>query len=1034
MRKLLSLITLLVMSTVMLMAQGRVITGSVVSAEDGEPIIGATVLVKGTQVGTVTDVDGKYVIKNVPESAKTLVISYVGMTSQEVAIHKNLMISLESASENLDEVMVVAYGTTRRSAFTGSAVVIDDKQLKTPAASADKSLQGKIAGVQVVSNGGQPGSGTSFRVRGSGSLAASNQPLIVIDGVAVSNTEYSQVADYNDQSSNVLAQINPNDIESITVLKDAAAAALYGSRAANGVVLVTTKSGKSGKSKISFDAKFSWANLGRAYDTMSSAEMYKTIYDIYNASGKYDTVEETNAAVQGALTHNPYNVTSPLDANGNVVNGAQIVVDTDWQDEIFKTGFTHDYTMSVSGGTDKTTHFFSVGYLDQDGVAPASAYKRYSAKANIESEVNKWMKAGLNASMSHSVQNNTVAGSAGASPLYNSISFPNAVPVYVVDINGNPVLDENGEKQYNYTNGVSRDFNPASTPYLDNNSTKNYRVIANAFLQIEPIKGLTLKTEFKPDYMSNEEKMYWNKEHGNGPAYNARLFLYRTSDLAYTSTNTINYDKTIGQNHFNVLAGMEYWKSTVSYLYESGRDILGDFEEMDAASSTYPGSSYTSKEVMISYFGRAEYNYGERYNASFSLRRDGSSVFGRDKKWGTFWSLGASWRINQEEFMKDIDWVDQLKLRASYGTSGNKDGMDRYASLGLWAVDETYNGNKAAYISQFANVDLGWEEQKMLNIGLDFGFLNRVWGSIDWFKKTSDGLLYNLPIASQAGSGATKNTVTMNAAKTQNSGFEIVLGGSILPKGCPVTWTMELNASFIKDKILDLYGDDDIQQTTYQKIWSVGGSQYEFYMPTWAGVDSQTGDPLWYKVDDNGNRTTTSTYSEATYERQGRSTPTCYGGWNNTISWKGLDLQVLCSYQLGGKIYDGVYKGLMHDDSNYSTNWHSDMLNAWTTPGQETDVPRIGSSSSQLSSRFLYNATYFKLKTVTLGYTLPKFKKWSEVVSNCRVYVSCDNLATAFGSSYKGYDDIDIFGVQGYALYTATPNPRTWTLGLSMSF
>ncbi len=1028
MRKLLSLIAMLVMSVTILMAQ-RTITGVITSAEDGEPVIGASVLVKGTTIGNMTDLDGKFVINNVPESAKTIVVTYVGMKTQELAIRNKMAIVLESESENLDEVMVVAYGTTRRSAFTGSAVVIDSKSLKTPAASADKSLQGKIAGVQVVSNGGQPGSGTNFRVRGSGSLSASNQPLIVIDGIATTGTEYSTVADYNDQTSNILAQLNPNDIESITVLKDAAAAALYGSRAANGVVLVTTKSGKEGKSKISFDTKFSWASLGKAYDTMSSAEMYKTIFNIYNAQGK--GAEFANQQTQGALTHNPYNNANPLDANGNVVSGAQIVVDTDWQDEVFNTGFTQDYTISVSGGNDKTKHFFSAGYLDQDGIAPAGAFKRYSAKANVESQVSKWIKAGLNATLSYSNQSNTVAGSAGASPLLNAISFPNAVPVYVVDLNGNPVLDESGNKQYNYTNGVNLDFNPCSIPYMDNNGTKTAHVLANAFLQIEPIKGLTLKTEFKPEYISNDEKMYWNKEHGNGPAYNARLFKYHTTDLIYTSTNTIGYDTNIGENHINVLAGMEYFKSDLNYLYVSARDFLGDFEEFDAASSTYPASSYNSKEIMISYFGRAEYNYGERYNASFSLRRDGSSVFGKDNKWGTFWSVGASWRINQEAFMKDIDWIDQLKFRASYGTSGNKAGIGRYQSLGLWSVDETYNGNIAAYLRQFANANLSWEEQKMLNFGLDFGFKNRIWGSIDWFKKTSDGLLYNVPVAQQSGMyAANKATITMNAAKTSNSGVELVLGGSILPQGYPVSWTMEFNASWIKDKIEDLYGDDNIQQTTYQKIWSVGGSQYEFYMPTWAGVDPANGNPQWYKAD--GSKT--SVYGEAAYERQGRSTPTVYGGFNNNLSWKGLDLQILCSYQIGGKFYDGVYKGLMHDDNNYSSNWHRDMLDAWNANNTNTDVPRIGSLSSQLSSRFLYDATFFKVKTITLGYTLPKFKGVSDVISNCRIYASCDNVFTAFGSDYKGYDDIDIFGVQGYSLYTATPSPRTWTLGLSMTF
>lgn len=1033
MKRIMLFLTCLFLMASLAMAQSRV-TGVVTSAEDGEPIVGASVLVKGTTVGTVTDLDGKFTLTGIPSSAKTLTVSYVGMRTREVAIRSNLSIILESDEALLDEVMVVAYGTTRRSAFTGSAVVVDEKTLKTPAASADKALQGKIAGVQVISNGGQPGSGTNFRVRGSGSLSASNQPLIVIDGVATTGTEYSEVAYSNDQSSNILAQLNPNDIESITVLKDAAAAALYGSRAANGVILVTTKSGKSGKSRITFDSKFSWSSLSKAYDTMSSAEMYKTIFDLYNASGRYDSVDEVNAAVQGALTHNPYNVGSPLDANGNVINGAQIVVDTDWQDEVFNTGFTQDYSMSVSGGNDKTTHFFSVGYLDQGGIAPAGTFERYSAKAKIDSQVNDWLKAGLNANFSYSKQSNTVAGSAGASPLQNALHFPNAVPVYMVDANGNPILDAEGNKQFNFINGVNLDFNPIAIPYMDKNGTKTYHFLGNAYLQVEPIKGLTLRTEFKPEFISNDENEYWNKEHGNGPAYNGRIFRYHTTDMIITSTNTLGYDKTFGDHHINALLGMEYYKSDLNYLYVSARDILGDFQELDAASSTYPASSYNSKEVMISYFGRAEYSYDDRYNASVSLRRDGSSVFGADKKWGNFWSVGAGWRINQEAFMKDTEWVDQLKLRASYGTSGNKAGIGRYASLGLWGVDETYNGSKAAYLRQFANSNLSWESQKMFNVGVDFGFFNRIWGSVDFFKKTSDGLLYDLPVSSESGLYAVNASITMNAAKTSNSGIEVVLGASILPRTSPLTWTMELNASMIKDKIEDLYGDNDIQQTSYQKIWSVGGSQYEFYMPTWAGVDPSNGDPLWYVVDANGNRSTTNVYSQATYERQGRSTPTVYGGWNNTFNYKNFDLSIMAAYQIGGKIYDGTYKGLMHDDGSYSDNWHRDLLNAWSASNTRTDVPRLGSSSSQLSTRFLYDASYLKIKTVTLGYTLPRISGLSNVINNLRVYVSVDNLFTKFFSDYQGYDDIDIFGVQGYSLYTSTPSPRTWTVGASVTF
>lgn len=1036
-RKLTLMLALLFVWTGVAWSQGVTVKGVVTSEEDGLPIVGASVLVKGTTQGTITDVDGNFMISGVKADSKTLIVSFVGMKSKEVAIKKGeLKIVMKSDAEVLDEVMVVAYGTVKKSAFTGSATVVDQDKIKSPAVSFDKSLAGQVSGVQVMSNSGQPGSGTSFRIRGSGSLKASNEPLYVIDGVATTSTEYSSIAEENESSSNILSSINPNDIESITVLKDAAAAALYGSRAANGVVVIATKSGKEGKARVNFNAQFSWSKLGKAYDMMSSADMYKMIYQGYRAKG--ETMEEANASAQGALTHNPYNVENPLDENGNVVDGAKLVVDTDWQKEVFRTAPSQDYNMNVSGKNDKTNYFFSIGYTKQGGITPASDFKRYSAKANINTKVNRWFNAGLNVTFSHSIQNTTVESSAGASPLYNALSFPNAVPVYIVDNEGNPVLDENGNKQYNFTNPVSRDFNPLAIPLMDVNRSKFYRLLASGYAEITFFKGLSFKTVFSPDYVSTDEHRYWNKEHGNGPTYNGRLDKYHHVDLMYTSTNTFNYTNVFKDVHsLNVMAGMEYWQSTYETLYAGGRGLLGDMQELAGASGSFSPSSDTTKETLISYFGRAEYAYKDKYNFSASLRADGSSIFGADTKWGTFWSLGASWRINQEDFLKDIEWIDNLKLRLSYGTSGNKSGLARYASLGLWttSADYLYGSNIGVGHEQLVNALLGWEKQGMFNVGVDFSFWNRFYGSVDFFNKTSDGLLYDVPLALQNG----LSSITMNAAKTSNTGFEIVLGANIL-RG-PLVWNMDLNASFIKDKIKDLNGENDVRMTDYQKIWSVGGSQYEFYMPTWAGVDPDNGSPLWYKVNDDGTRTTTSVYSEATYERQGRSTPLAYGGFINTFSYKNFDLTIQLNYSLGGKIYDNIYAGMMHDGATTAQNMHVDALEAWTTPGQHTNVPKYAvnnaTNSASLSSRFLYDATNVKLKTITLSYTLPKnLGVFSKVISGAKLWVSADNLCTWFADKgYKGYDDIDIYGVQGYKTYPYSfPTPRTFSIGANLTF
>lgn len=1018
-------------------SQGITVRGVVTSEDDGMPVVGASVLVKGTSQGTITDMDGRFSISRVDPSSKTIIISYVGMKTQEVTVRSGeIAVILEPDATALDEVMVVAYGTVKKSAFTGSAAVVEQDKIKTSSVSFDRSLAGQVSGVQVLSNSGQPGSSTSFRIRGSGSLSASNEPLYVIDGVATTSNEYSSIADDNDSSTNILSSINPNDIESITILKDAAAAALYGSRAANGVVMITTKRGQEGKAKVNFNAQFSWSKLGKAYEMMSSGDMYKMLYMGYRAEGQ--TMEKANESTQGTLTHNPYNVSYPLDENGNVVDGAKLVVDTDWQDEVFRTGPSQDYNINVSGNNNNTNYFFSVGYTNQDGIVSPSNYKRYSAKLNVDTKVNNWLNVGMNVTFAHSIQNTTVESSAGASPLYNALSFPNAVPVYVVDSDGVPVLDDDGNLQYNFTNPISRDFNPVAIPTMDVNRSKFYRLLASAYAEITFFKGLSFKTVFSPDYVSTDEHRYWNKEHGNGPSYNGRLDKWHVTDLMYTSTNTFNYNNVFNDIHgLNVMAGMEYWQSTYETLYAAGRDLLGSMQELSASSSSISQSSSTTKETLISYFGRAEYSFKDKYNFSASLRTDGSSIFGSDTKWGTFWSVGASWRINQEDFLKDVNWIDNLKLRLSYGTSGNKNGLERYASLGLWTTgsDYLYGENVGVGHTQLANDLLGWEKQGMFNVGIDFSFWRRFYGSVDYFNKTSDGLLYAIPLAIQNG----LESITMNAAKTANNGMEITLGADIL-RG-PVTWNMDLNASFIKDKIKDLYGNDNVQMTEYQKIWSVGGSQYEFYMPTWAGVDPETGDPLWYTINDDGNRVTTSDYSEAVYEKQGRSTPTVYGGFFNTFSYKGFDLNVQVNYSLGGKIYDNVYAAMMHDGSNVAQNMHVDALEAWTTPGQVTNVPKYeinnSSNSSSLSSRFLYDATYIKLKNITLSYTLPKnLGVFSKVVSGAKVWVSADNLCTWFADKgYKGYDDIDIYGVQGYKTYPYSyPTPRTFSFGFNLTF
>jgi len=1027
-------------------AQTLTVKGSVTDASTGEPIPFASVVISGTSNGSVADMDGKYSIS--AGSNAVLVFSSVGYSTQEVSVGGKSVInvSLSPDAEFLEDVIVVAYGTAKKSSYSGSAALVkSDDLVKTPTSSVEQALQGKVAGLQITSASGQPGASTSFRIRGSGSLNASNEPLYVIDGVATTSGSYSAIAAQEYSTSSVISSINPQDIESITVLKDAAAASLYGSRAANGVVIITTESGKAGQGKMNFNAQMGIASAPKQYSMMNSSDYYGVVYNSFleDAAALGKDYQWANAQTQGLLTWNPFNVQNPYDASGNLVSGAKNIINTNWQDEVMSTGVTQDYNLSYSGGTDAVTYFFSGGYYDQQGTTPASAYTRYSGKANVDANIKPWLKAGANVLFSYSKQSTEMSSSSGASPLFNALQFPNAVPVYIVDGNGDYVLDANGEKQYNWLNPAQKDFNPLATPYMDPNNTDTYRLFASFYAELKLAEGLTAKTVFSPDYVSLYESSYWNKYHGNGPAYNGRGQKYQTHDLMYTSTTTLNFNRTFGDHNVSAMAGYEFWHSNYNYLKASATNYAFDFmTELAGASNMQEITSYSTEASLISYIGRAEYNFKEKYFVSGSFRRDGSSYFGADNKWGNFYSFGASWRLSEEDFIKDVDWISNLKLRASYGTSGNNAGLGRYQSLGIWVADSSfqYGNNSGMGHSQFSNPDLGWEKQKMLNVGLDFGVLrDRITGSFEVFNKVSDDLLYSYPLPSSHGVGGYYDYTTslmMNMAKVKNSGFEFEIAADAVTTR-DFNWNISLNFSHNVDEILDLAGDDDLTMSDTKKIWKVGHSQYEFYMPTWAGVDPANGDPLWKK----GNGTTND-YASADYEMQGRSTPWGFGALTNNLSWKGLNFSFMFYYNLGGKFYDTLYAGMMHDGNDSGKNLHVDALNAWTPTNTNTNVPKYTNSNANLSNspstRFLYDATYLKLKSLNLSYSLPQsiVAKTNGILSSVKFFANADNIATWFKEKdYKGYDDIDIFGVGGYDAYPYyIPLSRTYTFGVNITF
>lgn len=604
------------------------------------------------------------------------------MQTQEVAVAPSLRVILKSDSEILDEVTVIAYGTAKKNSLTGSVATIKSSDMeKLPVTSFEKALQGLSPGLQIASVSGQPGSSTQVRIRGIGSMSASSTPLYVIDGVAIEAANLSEVANTSKYgtSANPLSNLNPNDIESITILKDASAASLYGSRAANGVILITTKQGKKGQAKVSFKAQMSSSKLpSGGYNLMNASEHYALYYGgFYNNNiAKGMSSEEASAAAnkstQSMYGRNPYNVANPLDASGDLTSGAQLMIDTDWLDEVFRTGMSQEYDISVNGGNEKSKYFISMGYMNQEGIVIGSDFERYSGRANVSTEIKPWFSMGINSTFSLAKQNTPVGGGGGASPLTNGIFLPNAVPVYDLDENFQMQYDENGKPLYNFKNPIFQDMNVISFAQTDKYATNTYRVLVNPYVDFN-FYGVHWKTSLSYDYINLDETQWYNAEHGNGKAAQGRLYKYAIWNNTFGLTSTLNYNFNIKEDHhFSVLAGYEIYNKEYKRTYAQGTKFpIGGLTELNVAATPQEVGSVTDKERMLSYFGRLNYDYQNKYFASFSIRSDGSSRFAPGHRYGTFWSVGLNWRISEENFMKDITWLDDLKLRASYGTSGN---------------------------------------------------------------------------------------------------------------------------------------------------------------------------------------------------------------------------------------------------------------------------------------------------------------------------------------------------------------------------
>ena len=1052
-RKLMLLMTCLMIGIGLVNAQISKVTGNVTSEEDGLPVVGASVLVKGTTVGTVTDIDGNFTLTNVPSSAGTLVISFIGMQSQEVKIKPNVKVVLHSDSEQLDEVMVVAYGTAKKSSFTGSASNIDSKKLELrPITNVSKGLEGQTTGLLTTSGSGQPGEASKIIIRGYGSINASQDPLYVVDGIPFDGD---------------LSSINPSDIESMTVLKDASAGALYGARGANGVVMITTKQGKEGKTKVSWRSTVGWSSRAlKEYDMVDQKDFIQLTYEglrndyVFNSG--YDWQTASMAAIQdlgptlggnkNAELYNPfknYTWDTIIDpTTGKVREDAVSAWNEPWMDAVQKkNAFRHEHQLSINGGTEKTKYMFSLGYLDEDGILVGTGFQRYNARANVSSQVNDWFKAGLNTSLSTSQQNFSDYDGPSYSNVWYSAQFMAPIyPMYVKDADGNNLLDSNGNPQLDYGEGGRpqySDYNPLGGLLDDKADIKNDVAGVRTFLAFGSDKedagwaqGLKLTLNFGADYRNQSRKMYMNMHHGNQAKAGGLLYKYNTRTLSYTFNQLLTWNRSFGLHNVDVMAGHEFYSYEYSYLEAAKSNLVDGILELRPGTTLQSADSYTNQYRVESWLGRINYNFDEKYYLSASLRSDGSSRFHKDHRWGTFWSIGGNWRVSKEAFMSEVEWVDNLSVKLSYGQQGNdnilnSDGtVNYYAWQSLYPFDLPNGTNVGAIISSLENRDITWEKSGNLNVGIEASlFNNRLRINAEYYNKKTTDMLLSYPMATSTGfSGYNANVGDM-----RNSGFEFEVSGTLIQHN-DFKWDLTFMGSTVKNEVLSLTKESP---EIISGIYSIkeGMPINTFYMVKSAGVDPATGAELFwtYDKDENGNITkeyVTSNYNKANTTKYylGSRIPDLYGSVGTNLSWKGIDLSVLTTYSIGGKIFDGLYEASMNIMYPGNT-WNEHALRRWQNPGDITDVPRIEIGGTNRTDRFLINASYFAIKNITLGYNLPQNWIRKAGLGSVRIFASCDNLALF--SHLNGMDPQ--YSFNGSTDYSYAPN-KTYSFGLEVNF
>ncbi|MDR0295552.1 MAG: TonB-dependent receptor [Prevotellaceae bacterium] len=1004
-----------------LWAQNVQVSG-VVTDNDGLSLPGVSVVVKGTRTSITADANGHYTI-SVPGDA-TLVFSFLGMKTQEEIVggRTTINVIMESDARTLDEVVITSYGVAKKPTNTGAAInVSSEKVAAMPVTSFEKALQGNAAGVMSVASSGQPGSAQSVLIRGIGSISGSTMPLYVVDGVPIATGNYGQMTATGEitysNNSNIMASLNPNDIETVTILKDAAATSIYGSRASNGVVMITTKRGKSGKTTIDFKASTGFSTratkhfkvLGRedfldlATDMLVNAGYSDATIDIIRKDG---TVRTINSMVADQYTMRDLN---------------DDFYDFDWSKEAYNDAApTYTADLSVSGGNDKTKFYISGSYFNQEGIVKESWIERGSLRLNMDHQANKSFSLSGNILLSMTGQKTALTTSAYyTNPVFGALMY---APVDPGILSNGDIVSAPYTYPANFINNLRYNDIQART----------YRVMPNVIAQLELFDGLFLKANVGLDFMAMFENQWDDhKCRGNTAFERGRSSSSGAENMVWNETVTLNYIKTLAENHnFNFMLGQEARKTDYRDLYAASEVFApGLYEVSHGAEPKYTFGTH-NQNTLASFFLNGNYDFNDKYYASASLRSDITSKFVGSNKSGIFWSVGASWKISNEEFMQSLSWINSLQLRASYGTSGNQSGIGNYASMGLFATgisNSSYVGKPGLYPYQAENAELTWEKASSFNIGLDFNiFKNRLNGTIEYYYRYTTDLLMSAQLSSTTGYTGRYE----NVGEISNQGIEVTLN-AIPVQMKDFRWDVSLNISSNRNRVEKLYGGADIINGT--RIYREGEDIQSVFTRPWAGINPADGRPMYYTKDGEICYEATDA---AGAERKiiGSAAPDFFGGFTNKLSFYGVEISAMLYFTVGGMITDQTMLMFTSVGNRGLWNQHIQVNKRWKQEGDITDIPKAlygspAASHGQMTSRHAYDGSYIRLRDITVAYNFPHSWTSKIKIENARIFVQGTNLFTL--TTYPGMDpEVGLGGDYWYGY----PMAKTITCGIQLKF